>query len=282
LSSTIDSVALNFTKMHGAGNDFVVIDQRHAQFPIGPALARNLADRHSGVGFDQLMLIEAPRYSPSIAAYRIINTDGSEARQCGNGARCIVAWLARDLGLAAGAYQLDGPVGPVTAVINSSGEITVELAVPEFRHERVPFLGMGNGDPQRLALANESVEIGVVAIGNPHAVVAVDDVEMAPVAQLGPAIENHPAFPDRVNVGFAQLLDRSRLRLRVHERGVGETLACGSGACASVAVMARRGLVDHSVAVELPGGTLHVQWDGRGPIRLSGPTTFVFEGTLSQ
>lgn len=275
-------MTLRFTKMHGAGNDFVVVDRRDAPLPIDPGLARQLMDRHRGVGCDQLMLIEAPRHSPSIAAYRIQNADGSEARQCGNGARCVVAWLARDLGLGAGRYRLDGPVGPVTAEIDQAGRVSVGLAVPEFEHEHVPFLGVGTGDPQRLSLKNGSIELGVVAIGNPHAVTVVKDVELAPVPELGPAIERHPAFPDRVNVGFAQILDRSRLRLRVHERGVGETLACGSGACAAVAVMARRGLVDDLVAVELPGGTLHVQWDGRGPIRLSGPTTFVFEGILSQ
>lgn len=275
-------MTLRFTKMHGAGNDFVVLDCRHAPFPIDPVLARHLADRHSGVGCDQLMLIETPRQYPSIAAYRILNADGSEARQCGNGARCVVAWLARDLGLATGQYRLDGPVGPVLAEIDPAGRVTVDLAVPEFRHERVPFLGIGTGDPQRLPLSNGSVEIGVVSIGNPHAVIVVNDADLAPLAELGPAIERHPAFPDRVNVGFAQIIDRTRLRLRVHERGVGETLACGSGACAAVAVMARRGLVGDSVSVELPGGTLHVQWDGHGPIRLSGPATFVFEGILSQ
>jgi diaminopimelate epimerase len=266
--------------MHGAGNDFVVVDRRAAPADLEPALARRLADRHVGVGCDQLMLIEPSRTAPAIAGYRILNADGSEARQCGNGVRCVVAWLARELDLAAGRYVLDGPNGPVEARIDRDGQVTVTLEVPDFNPRRVPYLGEDSRDPQRLEVAGTELEIGVVAIGNPHAVLVVDDVARAPVAALGPAIERHPDFPDRVNVGFAQVLDRNRIRLRVHERGVGETLACGSGACAAVAVLHRRGALDDSVAVELPGGTLRVEWPGAGPIKLSGPTAFVFEGTL--
>ncbi len=273
-------MGLRFTKMHGAGNDFVVVDRRTDQTRLDPALAGRIADRHSGVGCDQLMLIEPARTPDAIAGYRILNADGSEARQCGNGARCIVAWLARDLGLRAGAYRLDGPNGSVDATIDAAGRITVALEVPDFDPIRVPFLAMGADDPQRLDVAGRTLGIGVVAIGNPHAVLLVDDVDRAPVGELGSAIERHPAFPDRVNVGFAQVLDRNRIRLRVHERGVGETLACGSGACAAVAVLHRRGQVGDSVAVELPGGTLRVDWSGAGAIRLTGPTAFVFEGTL--
>lgn len=226
------------------------------------------------------MLVEPARTPGAIAAYRILNADGSEARQCGNGVRCVVAWLARDLDLGAGDHSLDGPNGPLKATIDRERAITVDLEVPDFRPERVPFLAESEADPQRLTVDREVVEIGVVAIGNPHAVLVVDKAASAPVARLGPAIEYHPAFPDRVNVGFAEIVDRQRLHLRVHERGVGETLACGSGACAAVAVLHRRGLLGDAVAVELPGGTLRVEWSGAGAIRLSGPTAFVFEGIL--
>lgn len=273
-------MGLPFTKMHGAGNDFVVVDRRAAREPIAPPLARVLADRHRGVGCDQVMLIEPPRTPGAIAAYRILNADGSEARQCGNGVRCVIAWLARDLGLGTTGLRLDGPTGPVHAAIDAAGGITVDLEIPDFRPGSIPFHADGDADPHRLEVDGEAVAIGAVAIGNPHAVIVVDDVRVAPVARLGTAIERHPSFPDRVNVGFAEVVDRQRIHLRVHERGVGETLACGSGACAAVAVLARRGLVGHSVAVELPGGTLRVEWDGKGPIRLSGPTAFVFEGIL--
>jgi diaminopimelate epimerase len=267
--------------MHGAGNDFVVVDCRPpAALRIDAPLARNLADRHAGVGCDQIMLVDPARTPGAIAGYRILNADGSEARQCGNGVRCVVAWLARNHDLESGDYLLDGPNGPVRATIDAQGLITIELEAPDFRPERVPDLGGSEQDPQRLTIAGDTIEMGVVAVGNLHAVLLVGEAESAPVARLGPAIEHHPSFPDRVNVGFAEIMDRQRIRLRVHERGVGETLACGSGACAAVAVLHRRGLLGDSVAVVLPGGTLHVEWRGEGPIRLSGPTTFVFEGTL--
>lgn len=273
-------MGLRFTKMHGAGNDIIIVDRRADRVPLDHDLARRLGDRRRGVGCDQIMLIEPPRSEGATAAYRILNADGSEARQCGNGARCVVAWLARHQGAGAGEMRLDGPSGPVRAFVDAAGTISVELEVPEFRPERVPFRASEDVDPQRLEVEGAQIDIGVVAIGNPHAVIAVDAVDSAPVARLGHAIEHHPAFPERVNVGFVEVVDASHLRLRVHERGVGETLACGSGACAAVAVMARRGRVGRSVAVDLPGGTLRVDWDGIGPIRLSGPTTFVFEGTL--
>lgn len=265
--------------MHGAGNDFVIVDCRHDAVPIDAALAQRLADRHTGVGCDQIMLIEAPRHPGAIAAYRILNADGSEARQCGNGVRCVVAWLARAEGLGASVLRLDGPRGPVIAEIDATGNITVDLDIPEFRPEHIPMCAEA-ADPYRLTIDGSPIELGAVAIGNPHAVIVVDDVRTAPVARVGALVERHPAFPDGVNVGFVEIVDREHVRLRVHERGVGETLACGSGASAAVAVLARRGLLDRSVAVELPGGTLRVAWDGSGPIRLSGPTAFVFEGTI--
>lgn len=273
-------MGLRFTKMHGAGNDIVIVDRRADRVPLDNDLALLLGDRRRGVGCDQIMLIEPARSRDAVAGYRILNADGSEARQCGNGARCVVAWLVRRQLARAGEFTLDGPSGPVRAFVDEAGTVSVELDVPEFRPERVPFRASEDTDPQRIEVEGAQVDIGVVSIGNPHAVIAVDDVDRAPVTRLGPAIEHHPAFPDRVNVGFVQVVDRSRLRLRVHERGVGETLACGSGACAAVAILARRGRVEQSVAVDLPGGTLRVDWDGTGPIRLSGPTTFVFEGTL--
>ncbi len=269
---------IRFTKMHGAGNDFVILDRlAGAPFPDA-ALSRRLADRHFGVGCDQIMVIE-----PAVAAghafrYRIVNADGSAAGQCGNGARCVAAYLRQHHGLAEGAL-LDSPGGSVAVHFLADGEVELALGVPRLAPAEIPFLAEQQSLRYELEVLDRQVSIGALSMGNPHAVLQVSDVASAPVSELGPAIEQHPRFPDRANVGFVQIVDRRQVRLRVWERGVGETLACGSGACAAVVALRLAEAVDEHVAVDLPGGRLRVRWSGPGtPVYLSGPATTVFEG----
>ena len=270
---------IRFTKMHGAGNDFVVLDRREATAPLDPALVRAMADRHTGVGFDQLLTIERPLRADSTAAYAIRNADGSAARQCGNGVRCLVAWLRRDGVAGAGALQLEGPAGLVSCTLAADGSVEVDMGVPRFEPAAVPFDADADAPAHALGVDGHVYEIGVASMGNPHAVLRVDAVADAPVTALGPRIERHPRFPDRCNVGFAELRGRGAIGLRVWERGVGETLACGTGACAAVAVLRRQGLLDARVAVTLPGGTLTIEWPGEGhALRMSGPAAFAFDG----
>ncbi len=272
---------LAFTKMHGIGNDFVVLDCRDGRADPPPALIAAMADRHTGIGFDQLMVLTPPRTSGSIAGYRIYNTDGTPARQCGNGVRCLVAWLARSGALVADTLQLDGPAGSVACQWLGAGRVRVDMGVPDFEPSRVPFLADGDADTHAIEVAGRMLAIGVVSIGNPHAVLVVDDVTTADVAGLGRALERHPRFPDRANVGFAAVIGAHALALRVYERGVGETRACGSGACAAAAVLIRRGLVASPVDVRLPGGMLTIEWAGAGtPLAMTGATAFVFDGTF--
>lgn len=272
-------MAISFSKMHGIGNDFVVVDRRGAAAPLDPALVRAIGDRHTGVGFDQLLTIEAARDAGSHAAYGIHNRDGSMARQCGNGVRCIVAWLHRDAPFD-GAIRLDGPAGPVWCERLVDGRVRVEMGVPRFAPAGLPFDADVDLDHHEIDVGGERLSVGIASMGNPHALLEVDDVDLAPVATLGPAIERHPRFPDRANVGFAQVVGRHAIRLRVFERGVGETQACGSGACAAAAVLIRRDRVASPLAVTLPGGTLEIAWAGAGqPLWMTGPAAFVFEGT---
>jgi len=270
---------LAFTKMHGAGNDFVVLDRRAATEELSRELVQHLADRHTGVGFDQLLTLERPTRADALARYRIWNSDGSVALQCGNGVRCLVAWLARDGTIDDRQVKLEGPAGMVAARIDSDGIVAVEMGVPRFAPRDVPFEATEDAPIHLVDVDGRSIELGVVSIGNPHAVLTVSDTHTAPVATLGAALERHARFPERVNVGFAQVLSRDAIRLRVYERGVGETRACGSGACAAVAVLRRRGALDARVAVTLPGGTLVVEWPGGdATLWMSGPAAFVFEG----
>ncbi|MFO0042332.1 MAG: diaminopimelate epimerase [Pseudomonadota bacterium] len=272
-------MAMRFSKMHGIGNDFVVLDRREQPGLPAADLVRAMADRHTGVGFDQMMVLEPPRTPGSVGAYRIRNADGSEARQCGNGLRCLVAWLHREDPLC-GLVQLDGPAGPVVCEVLADGRIRAGMGVPGFAPAEVPFVADAEVDAYELDIDGSPVSIGIASIGNPHAVLEVDDTATAPVSRLGPAIERHPRFPQRANVGFAQVVGARAIRLRVFERGVGETLACGSGACAAAAVLLRRGRVASPVAVTLPGGTLEIDWaGGTAPLSMAGPAAFVFEGT---
>ncbi len=273
---------LRFSKMHGAGNDFVVIDLRGGRTPPPAAAIAALGDRHTGIGFDQMLGIDEPDDPAAVADYRIWNSDGSPARQCGNGARCVAAWLRRD-GLAGGPrFRLGSPAGPVEVEALGDGRYAIEMGRPLFAPTAVPFRAHAEADRYALPLAEGIVHFGAVSMGNPHVVIEVASVAEAPVALLAPQLQARPEFPEGVNVGFAQVLARDRIRLRVHERGAGETLACGSGACAAVAVLARQGRVGRHVFVELPGGTLEITWPtDQAPVTMAGPAAFVFDGEIA-
>lgn len=273
---------LRFSKMHGAGNDFVVIDCREQPFALDAEAIRRLGDRHFGIGFDQLLTIEAARDPSCAFAYGIWNTDGSRSGQCGNGLRCVARWLAREGVLGAGLTRLESPSGPVGVELSEDGGVRADMGEPRFAPDAIPLLAEAEADNYRIDVDGRTLAIGAVSMGNPHAVVEVDSVERAPVAEVGPGIECSAEFPRGCNVGFAQVLARDAIALRVWERGVGETLACGSGACAAVAVLRRRGRLDADVRVALPGGELCIQWQGPGhPLWMSGPAAFVFEGECS-
>ena len=276
--------ALRFSKMHGAGNDFVVLDLRDGTPPPDAALAARLGDRHTGVGCDQILTIEPPRSAGAVAAYRIWNGDGSASGQCGNGARCVAAWLVRDGAARGTRFVIDSPFAAHEVEALGAGRYAIDMGVPVLDPARIPLAGFAAPQAEyRLDVAGEPVMFGALSMGNPHAVIEVDDVAAAPVAVLGPALQRAPAFPQSVNVGFAQVLAPDRIALRVYERGVGETLACGSGACAAVVALVRRGRVGRDVVVRLPGGELRIAWPADdAPVRMAGPTAFVFEGTLDQ
>ena len=275
----IRGMRLAFVKMHGLGNDFLIFDADSAAALPGAAQLRALADRHTGVGFDQALALAPPRRTGTAVYYRVFNADGSEAEQCGNGARCVAALIAQRLGQRTGAVQLDSPAGLVEAQIRGGGQVSVAMGVPDFAPQALPFVAAAEAPLYALEVGGQTLNIGAVSVGNPHAVLRVAAVADAAVDSLGPAVENHARFPRRTNVGFMEIVSRAAVRLRVHERGVGETHACGTGAVAAVAVGRRNGWLDASVAVELPGGRLDVEWhDAASPIWLTGPTAIAFEG----
>jgi diaminopimelate epimerase len=273
---------LRFSKMHGAGNDFVILDCRAPHPAFEPALAPRLADRHRGVGCDQILTIETPLGADAIAAYGIWNADGSRAQQCGNGARCVAAWLRRDGSASGDHFGLESPAGPVEARLLAEGRVAIGMGVPDFTAAGIGLRDADAGDvadPFAFELDGERIELGLVSMGNPHAVLERHDIGALEIAPLATRLQAHPRFARSCNVGFVEVLARDRVRLRVYERGAGETLACGSGACAAVAVLARRGRVAREVAVELPGGTLTIAWPGAAhPLWMTGPAAFVFEG----
>jgi len=272
-------MALRFSKMHGLGNDFVVVDCRDEPLALDATAIRRLGDRHFGVGFDQLLTIERARDPACSFAYGIWNTDASRAGQCGNGVRCVARWLARAGAIGTGMTRLESPSGAVAVELLADGDVRVDMGEPRFAPDAIPLRADREADAYDVDVVGRDVRVGAVSMGNPHALVEVDDVDGAPVAVLGPQIEHADAFPQRCNVGFAQVLSRGAIRLRVWERGVGETLACGSGACAAVAVLRRRAKLDAEVRVTLPGGELQLRWDGPGqPVWMRGPAAFVFEG----
>ena len=271
--------ALAFTKMQGLGNDFVVVDATSRPFDLSPAQIRMLADRRFGVGCDQVLVVEPPSGAAADFRYRIFNADGGEVEQCGNGARCFVVFV-RARGLTdRREIRVETRSGVIVPRLEDDGQVTVDMGVPRFAPETVPFVG-GTGAPvERLDVDGTVLEVSVLSMGNPHAVQIVADVDAAPVATQGPRIEGHPRFPSRVNAGYMQVLDRDNIRLRVWERGAGETLACGTGACAAVVAGRRRGCLDARVTVATRGGALAIRWDGEGrPVWMTGPAAIVFEG----
>ncbi len=272
-------MTLRFTKMHGLGNDFVVFETAGAALPSAARL-RELADRHTGIGFDQALVIEPPRAAGTAAFYRIFNADGGEVEQCGNGARCVAEWL-RLAGRAGAEVALDSPGGRVLARLLRPGWVSVDMGEPDFRPAALPFTVAAEAASYRLSVDGADVEFAVVSMGNPHAVLFVPAVADAPVARLGARLESHPAFPRRVNVGFLEIVDAAHARLRVFERGVGETRACGTGACAAVAAGRRAGRLAPRVEVTLPGGVLEIAWDGPGArLWMTGPAAVAFRGEV--
>ena len=273
---------LRFTKMHGLGNDFVVLDLITQSLRLDAPLIRFLADRHRGIGCDQVLVVEPPTDPDMDFLYRIYNQDGSEAQQCGNGARCVAKFI-RDRRLSAKRrLRVQTLGGPISMSCGKGNVVTVSMGIPRLSPQEIPFTAARQATVYTLEACGQPVEISAVSMGNPHAVLVVDDVETAPVATLGPALEQHPDFPERTNVGFMQVLSREEVRLRVFERGAGETMACGSGACAAVVAGRIRGLLDERVRVHLPGGFLQIEWRGEGdPLMMTGPATTVFEGQIA-
>jgi len=272
--------ALAFSKMHGIGNDFVLLDCRTRPFALDADGVRAIADRHTGVGCDQLISIEPARTPGCAYYYGIWNIDGTPSGQCGNGVRCVAAWLHRAGALAAGApARLESPSGPVTVEVLAADRVAVDMGEPVFAPARIPFAAAVAADRYPLDVAGTTLEVGVVSMGNPHVVLEVADLADPALERLGPALSTHPRFAAGANAGFVQRGDAGHLRLRVHERGAGWTQACGSGACAAMAVLRRRGLVAAEVAVDLPGGTLTIGWSGPGAsLWMTGPAAFAFEG----
>jgi diaminopimelate epimerase len=274
---------IEFLKMHGLGNDFMVFDATAhvgSEF-LDSARLRALADRHTGVGFNQALILEAPKNPRSRIFYRVFNSDGSEVEQCGNGARCVAALMfARDPELGRD-LDLESVGGIVRARVGADGLVSVNMGIPNFDPRSLPMEAAEEARVYSFEVEGRTMELSAVSIGNPHAVLVVPDVQTAEIERLGPALEYHPRFAHRTNVGFMEIVDRAHIRLRVHERGAGETLACGTGACGAVAVGRRRGLLDAEVRVDLPGGTATVAWEGTGrPIWLTGPAVTVFSGSI--
>lgn len=270
---------LSFTKMHGLGNDFLVLDATREPIDLTTAQLTQLADRHFGVGFDQLLVVERATLPDTDFHYRIFNADGSEVEQCGNGARCFARFV-REKGLSSrNPLRVTTCAGRIELYTEDNGLVRVNMGVPKTQPEAIPFIASEDSHWHPIDVAGESLSVAVVNMGNPHAVLNVPDVACAPVARLGPLLETHVRFPARVNVGFMQVLSREAIALRVFERGTGETLACGTGACAAVVAGHRAGLLADQVTVRLAGGELHIQWSGEGqPVLMSGPAVTVFEG----
>ena len=272
-------MALRFSKMHAAGNDFVVLDLRGGKPTPSIDTVQAMGDRHRGVGFDQLLSVEDSQRPGCVATYRIWNSDGSQAEQCGNGARCIAAWIVR-VGIASGPrFTLDSPAGPIAVDCLDGDRFALDMGRPAFDPATIPLAQSAESLVYEAQLdTGAPLRFGAASMGNPHAVIEVAAVDDAPVERVGRALQASALFPAGVNVGFAQVVDASHIRLRVFERGAGETLACGSGACAAVAVLARQGRVGQHVDVDLPGGRLSIDWPGGdASIRMAGAATFVFE-----
>ena len=273
---------LKFTKMHGAGNDFVMLDGVRQKIELSPEQLRLLADRHFGVGCDQILIIEKTERKEADFRYRIYNSDGGEVEQCGNGARCFMRFVHDQKLTSKREIVVETRGGLISPRLEQDGRVMVNMGAPVFEPALVPFDGGSGAVSEPLLVAGESLTISALSMGNPHAVQVADDVERAPVERLGPLIEHHPRFPKRVNAGFMQVMDRHSIRLRVYERGAGETLSCGTGACAAAVAGIRRGLLDSPVSVATRGGVLTVSWEGAGqPVQMIGPAITVFTGEIN-
>ena len=272
---------LRFTKMHGLGNDFMVLDLVSQHAHIQPKHAKQWGDRHTGIGFDQLLIVEAPNNPEVDFRYRIFNADGSEVEQCGNGARCFARFVLDKRLTAKKRIRVETKSGIIELDVQNDGQISVDMGPPRFIPAEIPFVADEQALSYPLEVDGQVHSIAAVSMGNPHAVLRVDDVRTAPVHELGPKIENHPRFPQRVNAGFLQVIDRHRANLRVWERGAGETQACGTGACAAAVAAISQGWMDSPVSLDLPGGRLHIEWAGPGkPVLMTGPAVRVYEGQV--
>lgn len=272
---------LQFTKMHGLGNDFVVIDAINQTVNLSPEQICFLADRHFGIGFDQLLLVEKAVSNNADFKYRIFNADGSEVAQCGNGARCFARFVREKNLFAGDEITVDTDSGQLVLTLTNNDLVTVNMGIPRHAPTEIPLLAAQEEQTYPVEINGTLTEFGAVSMGNPHAVIHVEDVTIARVAELGRILESHPLFPERANIGFMQVLSREHINLRVYERGAAETLACGSGACAAVVVGIGQNLLANDVTVDLPGGQLTISWAGRGqPVFMTGPATTVFDGKI--
>lgn len=272
---------LRFTKMHGLGNDFMVLDLVSQHAHIQPKHAKAWGDRHTGIGFDQLLIVEPPGDPDVDFRYRIFNADGSEVEQCGNGARCFARFVLDKRLTSKRRIRVQTKSGIIELRVRSDGQISVDMGAPRLAPAQIPFQAEAEALSYRVEVDGRDVELAAISMGNPHAVLRVEDVDSAPVHELGPKLEHHPRFPQRVNVGFLQVVDRHQARLRVWERGAGETQACGTGACAAAVAAIRQGWMESPVQLELPGGRLSIEWAGPGrPVIMTGPAVRVYEGQI--
>jgi diaminopimelate epimerase len=275
-------MTVQFTKMHGLGNDFMVIDNTGHQIQPAPDIIRRLSDRHFGIGFDQLLLVEAATDPAVDFRYRIFNADGGEVEQCGNGARCFARFVTEKGLTDKQTIRVETLRGILELQLSENDQVTVNMGIPVFEPGKIPFLVDRQSDKYDIQPGGRTIVIGAVSMGNPHAVSLVEDINEAPVNTLGPQIEAYEQFPERVNAGFMQVISRSEIHVRVYERGVGETLACGSGACAAVVIGRLWDLLDEKVQVHLTGGTLNIEWQGEGqPVMMTGPAVTVYEGEIA-
>ncbi len=272
---------LRFSKMHGLGNDFIVIDGISQSVRLNPEKVRQLSDRHFGIGCDQLLLVEHPEDPDMDFRYRIFNCDGSEVENCGNGARCFAVFVRERRLTGKQVIKVETAGDKLELRVNSKGDVSVDMGVPRLIPQEIPFIANAKAAVYPLEVAGNLYDVSAVSMGNPHAVMIVPSVKTADVETLGPLVEHHPRFPARVNAGFMQIISPSEIDLRVFERSAGETLACGTGACAAVVAGRLRGLLNEQVKVNLPGGSLHISWVGEGErVMMTGPATTVFHGQV--
>ncbi len=272
---------LRFTKMHGLGNDFMVLDLVSQHAHIQPKHVRQWGDRNTGIGFDQLLIVETPGTPDVDFRYRIFNADGSEVEQCGNGARCFARFVFDKRLTVKKQIRVETKGGIIELLLKGDGQVRVDMGAPRLQAAEIPFVAEAEALSHPVQVDDHTVELSVVSMGNPHGVLRVADVDQAPVLTLGPKLECHPRFPQKANIGFLQIIDAQRARLRVWERGVGETRACGTGACAAAVAGIRQGWLKSPVSIELPGGLLNIEWDGVGqPVLMTGPATRVYEGQV--